>query len=126
VASWACTQGGLFDRIRGKLCQERNNDGDTATHPGRRQKFFENLFGVSLFCLCVEKKLRCEYSLSRDAATMMSAPPPRRNNEQQQAFTRQGTILRKNLYEWDRMLRTPRGEDWPTMVGRLNAAMVRS
>jgi hypothetical protein len=49
----------------------------------------------------------------------------RRNNEHQQAFTRQATILRKNLYEWDRMLRTPRGEDWPTMVGRLNAAMVR-
>jgi hypothetical protein len=48
----------------------------------------------------------------------------RRDNEQQQAFTRQATILRKNLYEWDRMLRTPRGEDWPTMVGRLNAAMV--
>lgn len=35
----------------------------------------------------------------------------------------QATILRKNLTEWDRMLRTPRGEDWPTMVGRLNAAL---
>jgi hypothetical protein len=54
----------------------------------------------------------------------MSNAPRRRNNEQQQAFTRQATILRKNLYEWDRMLRTPRGEDWPTMVGRLSAAMV--
>jgi hypothetical protein len=52
---------------------------------------------------------------------MMNAPK-RRNNEQQQAFTRQANILRKNLYEWDRMLRTPRGEDWPNMVGRLNAA----
>jgi hypothetical protein len=56
---------------------------------------------------------------------MMKAPK-RRNNEQQQAFTRQANILRKNLYEWDRMLRTPRGEDWPNMVGRLNAAAVSS
>jgi hypothetical protein len=46
----------------------------------------------------------------------------RRNNEQQAVFTRQANILRKNLSEWDRMLRTPRGEDWPKMVGRLNAA----
>lgn len=43
--------------------------------------------------------------------------------DQQAGFTRQATILRKNLLEWDRMLRTPRGEDWPTMLGRLNAAM---
>ena len=48
----------------------------------------------------------------------------RRNNEQLAVFTRQANILRKNLTEWDRMLRTPRGEDWPTMVGRLNAASV--
>lgn len=41
---------------------------------------------------------------------------------EQAPFTRQATILRKNLIEWDRMLRTPRGEDWPNMVGRLNAA----
>mmetsp|Transcript_4081 Transcript_4081/g.6829 ORF Transcript_4081/g.6829 Transcript_4081/m.6829 type:complete len:152 (-) Transcript_4081:114-569(-) len=47
----------------------------------------------------------------------------RRNNEQQHVFTRQATILRKNLFEWDHMLRTPRGELWPTMVGRLNAAL---
>jgi len=47
-----------------------------------------------------------------------------RRNEQQQIFTRQATILRKNLFEWDRMLRDPRGEDWPTMLGRLNAALV--
>jgi hypothetical protein len=40
----------------------------------------------------------------------------RRNTE------KQATILRKNLLEWDRMLRTPRGEDWSTMLGRLNAA----
>jgi len=42
--------------------------------------------------------------------------------DQKSAYARQATILRKNLQEWDRMLRTPRGEDWPTMLGRLNAA----
>ena len=47
-----------------------------------------------------------------------------RRNEQQQVFLRQATILRKNLYEWDRMLRSSHGEDWPTMLGRLNAALV--
>jgi hypothetical protein len=47
----------------------------------------------------------------------------RRTIEQQATYTRQATILRKNLLEWDRMLRTPRGEDWPTMQGRLNAAL---
>ena len=46
-----------------------------------------------------------------------------RNTEQQKVFIRQSTILRKNLHEWDRMLRDPRGEDWPSMLGRLNAAM---
>ena len=46
-----------------------------------------------------------------------------RTNEQQATYTRQATILRKNLLEWDRMLNTPRGEDWPTMLGRLNAAL---
>jgi hypothetical protein len=44
--------------------------------------------------------------------------------EQQAAYTRQATILRKNLLEWDYVLRTPaRGEDWPRMLGRLNAAL---
>jgi hypothetical protein len=47
----------------------------------------------------------------------------RRTSEQQATYVRQATILRKNLLEWDRMLRTPRGEDWPTMLGRLNAAL---
>lgn len=28
--------------------------------------------------------------------------------------------------EWDYMLRTPKGETWPTMVGRLNAALNQS
>ncbi len=46
----------------------------------------------------------------------------RRNTEQQSAYTRQATILRKNLGEWDLILRNPRGEDWPRMLGRLNAA----
>jgi len=48
-----------------------------------------------------------------------------RNTEQQKVFIRQATILRKNLLDWDYKLRDPRGEDWPTMLGRLNAAMVR-
>ena len=47
----------------------------------------------------------------------------RRNTEQQSVFTRQSTILRKNLAEWDAILRNPRGEDWPKMLGRLNAAL---
>jgi hypothetical protein len=42
---------------------------------------------------------------------------------QQTAFTRQATILRRNLGEWDMKLHDPRGEDWPKMLGRLNAAM---
>lgn len=46
----------------------------------------------------------------------------RRTNEQQATYTRQVTILRKNLIEWDKILHTPRGEDWPTMIGRSNAA----
>jgi len=47
----------------------------------------------------------------------------RRYNEQQHVFTRQATILRKNLFDWDYRLRTPPGESWPIMVGRLNAAL---
>jgi hypothetical protein len=42
---------------------------------------------------------------------------------QQIAFARQATILRRNLGEWDMKLHDPRGEDWPKMLGRLNAAM---
>jgi hypothetical protein len=48
------------------------------------------------------------------------------NNEQQSVFTRQSTILRKNLGEWDAILRNPRGEDWSKMLGRLNAALNQS
>ena len=44
-------------------------------------------------------------------------------DSQQSTFTRQATILRKNLGEWDMVLHNPRGEDWPRMLGRLNAAM---
>jgi hypothetical protein len=48
----------------------------------------------------------------------------RRTLEQQAAYTRAATILRKNLIEWDIIMRTPaRGEDWPRMLGRLNAAL---
>jgi hypothetical protein len=43
-------------------------------------------------------------------------------NDQQATFSRQATILRKNLIEWDAMLHNSRGEDYPTMLGRLNAA----
>eukprot|EP00934_Nitzschia_sp_Nitz4_P008493 Nitzschia sp. Nitz4//scaffold171_size48012//36241//36705//NITZ4_007131-RA/size48012-processed-gene-0.16-mRNA-1//-1//CDS//3329538719//8483//frame0 len=45
-----------------------------------------------------------------------------RPNDQQTLYTRQAAILRKNLGEWDLVLRNPRGEDWPRMLGRLNAA----
>jgi hypothetical protein len=44
-------------------------------------------------------------------------------DSQQTTFTRQATILRKNLGEWDMILHNPRGEDWPKMLGRLNAAL---
>ena len=44
-------------------------------------------------------------------------------NSQQTTFTRQATILRKNLGEWDAVLHNPRGEDWSKMLGRLNAAL---
>lgn len=47
----------------------------------------------------------------------------RRSTDEQSVFTRQSTILRKNLGEWDAILRNPRGEDWPKMLGRLNAAL---
>mmetsp|Transcript_9267 Transcript_9267/g.13132 ORF Transcript_9267/g.13132 Transcript_9267/m.13132 type:complete len:142 (+) Transcript_9267:197-622(+) len=49
-----------------------------------------------------------------------------RNSEQHQIFTRharQATILREKIQQWDAMLRDPRGESWPTMLGRLNAAL---
>jgi len=42
---------------------------------------------------------------------------------QQQKFVNQSKILRRNLFEWDNVLRSPQGEDWPSMLGRLNAAM---
>ena len=48
--------------------------------------------------------------------------PPRQHNEQQREFLRQATILRKNLLTWDATLHSSRGEDWPSMLGRLNAA----
>mmetsp|Transcript_16831 Transcript_16831/g.38882 ORF Transcript_16831/g.38882 Transcript_16831/m.38882 type:complete len:144 (+) Transcript_16831:38-469(+) len=44
-------------------------------------------------------------------------------DSQQTTFTRQASILRKNLGEWDMVLHNPRGEDWPKMLGRLNAAL---
>jgi hypothetical protein len=47
----------------------------------------------------------------------------RRNTEKQAVYTRQATILRKNLLKWDHILRTPQGEDWPAMLGRLDAAL---
>ena len=47
-----------------------------------------------------------------------------RRDEHQQAYLRQATILRKNLMEWDETIRSPQGANWPSMLGRLNAAMV--
>mmetsp|Transcript_39 Transcript_39/g.96 ORF Transcript_39/g.96 Transcript_39/m.96 type:complete len:161 (-) Transcript_39:462-944(-) len=52
----------------------------------------------------------------------MSLPPRGQHNEQQQAFLRQATILRKNLNEWEATICSAQGEDWPSMLGRLNAA----
>ena len=49
-----------------------------------------------------------------------------RRNEHQQAYLRQATLLRKNLMEWDGTIRSPQGANWPSMLGRLNAAMVSS
>jgi hypothetical protein len=49
-----------------------------------------------------------------------------RNNEHHTKYTRQATILRKKLQEWDQILRTPRGEDFPTMLGRMDAAFNQS
>ncbi|CAJ1943024.1 unnamed protein product [Cylindrotheca closterium] len=50
----------------------------------------------------------------------------RRNTESQSVYTRQASILRRNLADWDGILRNPRGEDWPRMLGRLNAALNQS
>mmetsp|Transcript_4019 Transcript_4019/g.6114 ORF Transcript_4019/g.6114 Transcript_4019/m.6114 type:complete len:143 (+) Transcript_4019:100-528(+) len=52
----------------------------------------------------------------------MSSASGRIGNHQA-VFVRQANILRKNLYEWDQMLHSSTGEDWPSMLGRLNAAM---
>ncbi|KAL7563431.1 hypothetical protein ACA910_016527 [Epithemia clementina (nom. ined.)] len=45
-----------------------------------------------------------------------------RSTEHLASFTRQATILRKNLFEWDRTLKTT-GEEWPKTLGRFNAAL---
>ncbi|KAL3811046.1 hypothetical protein ACHAXA_004557 [Cyclostephanos tholiformis] len=52
----------------------------------------------------------------------MSLPPRQRDEHQQRAFLRQAEILRRNLIAWDATLRSSGGEDWPSMLGRLNAA----
>lgn len=52
----------------------------------------------------------------------MSSSSAGRRNEQQQLFHRQATILRKNLYAFDHTLHQRQQEDWPRMLGRLNAA----
>lgn len=46
----------------------------------------------------------------------------RRIHELQQAFVKQSVILRNNLFQFDQRLHS--GDDWPSMLGRLNAAMV--
>ena len=45
-----------------------------------------------------------------------------RSTEHLASHTRQATILRKNLLEWDRTLKTT-GEEWPKTLGRFNAAL---
>ena len=52
--------------------------------------------------------------------------PPRQQSEQQQSFLRQANLLRKNLNACEATLRSTHGEDWPSMLGRLNAAFVRA
>jgi len=50
----------------------------------------------------------------------------RKINNHQKVFLREAKILRKNLDDWNRMLLQSqhRGvEQWPSMLGRLNAAM---
>lgn len=54
----------------------------------------------------------------------MSLPPQSQHNEQQLTFVRQASILRKNLNAWEATICSARGEDWPSMLGRLNAAFV--
>lgn len=45
------------------------------------------------------------------------------NDAHQKNIIRQASILRKNIQEWDYVLNNPaRAENWPTMLGRLNAA----
>jgi hypothetical protein len=78
---------------------------------------------ASLLLGC-ESAARSEESLALVGLNMSAGG--RRNTEQQSVFTRQSTILRKNLGEWDAILRNPRGEDWPKMLGRLNAALNQS
>ena len=46
----------------------------------------------------------------------------RRAQDLQQGFVRQSVILRNNLGQFDERLRV--GEDWPSMLGRINAALV--
>lgn len=60
---------------------------------------------------------------SSNGAAVAAAATATLADKRASPYTRQATILRKNLMEWDRMLRNPRGEDWPTMLGRLNAAL---
>lgn len=67
---------------------------------------------VSVNCLLIRNK----------ANFHMNSRGEGRQNEQQSLYIRQATILRKNMIEWDHMLRNAQGEDWPKMLGRLNAA----
>jgi len=69
-----------------------------------------------------ERNKRIFIILDFNTTTFTMSTGGRRNTEQQSMYTRQATILRKNLGEWDLVLRNPRGEDWPRMLGRLNAA----
>lgn len=62
-------------------------------------------------------------ALASIARTMSSSKD--RSMDTQVSYIRQAVILRKNIQEWDRMVRGGFGgvEDWPKSLGRLNAAL---
>lgn len=61
---------------------------------------------------------------SYTTTTTIMSHSSRRIHDLQQVFVRQSVILRDNLHQFDQRLLS--GDDWPSMLGRLNAAAVRS
>ena len=62
--------------------------------------------------------------LTSYTTTTIMSHSSRRIHDLQQVFVRQSVILRDNLHQFDQRLLS--GDDWPSMLGRLNAAAVRS